>query len=370
MPISAELLQRIRNNDPTFTDIDFEFQEIEDEDAITLAAALKNNRTVRSLNLSVNDIGSNGVKEITAVLPYIKTLTHLNLAGNHILDEGIQAIAAVLPHQTLTKLDLAANGIGDEGAITFAAALVHNKTLTYLDLAVNDIGNTGITALITALQRNTNVIHLDVDHQTAEQRREFAEIIARNKNFPQTIANKISQRLSGALAEFFDLEQRFIANDYHPENCVKILAHLLSEVPQENIKTTLTALQEFPEGKRIFITAALQPESFEKYLPEEKAALLIPKLQQVGVEDLFRMTVVAKNIMTETKPSAISPDKDATDIATVLGTGGSISHNILEYLQISDIKRPSSKKPKTEVQNSEAANLSKNQNSNEGKGSA
>jgi hypothetical protein len=54
MPISAETLQRIRDNDPTLTSLNLVDNQITDAEAQALAVALRTNTTLTSLNLMVN----------------------------------------------------------------------------------------------------------------------------------------------------------------------------------------------------------------------------------------------------------------------------------------------------------------------------
>lgn len=58
MPIDAQLLQQIDSNDKALAQVDLSFNEIDDEGAKALAAALEKNQTLTQVNLEGNHIGT------------------------------------------------------------------------------------------------------------------------------------------------------------------------------------------------------------------------------------------------------------------------------------------------------------------------
>ncbi|KAJ4452864.1 hypothetical protein PAPYR_12848 [Paratrimastix pyriformis] len=87
-------------------------------------------------------------------------MTQLRLYKNQIGDEGARALAAALPQSgSLTELDLRTNQIGDEGARAFAAALPQNSILIslYLNGANPKMGAEAVRALAAALQSNRTI---------------------------------------------------------------------------------------------------------------------------------------------------------------------------------------------------------------------
>jgi hypothetical protein len=68
-------------------------------------------------------------------------LTQRAPLSNNIGDEGARTLAAALDRNaTLTQVDLASAYIGDVGARALAAALANNATLAFLNLYRNKIG--------------------------------------------------------------------------------------------------------------------------------------------------------------------------------------------------------------------------------------
>ena len=96
------------------------------------------NRALKSANLGLNDIGDEGAVAISAALENNTALTELNLEAKYdgvkISATGAQAIAKMLAvNRALKSANLAENEIGDEGAVAISAALEVNNTLTALE---------------------------------------------------------------------------------------------------------------------------------------------------------------------------------------------------------------------------------------------
>ena len=87
-----------------------------------------------------------------------RALKSANLAENEIGDEGAIAISAALESNTsLTKLDLSSQAYGDigtAGAQAIAKMLVVNRALTSLNLRHNGIGAGGAKAIADSLPQS------------------------------------------------------------------------------------------------------------------------------------------------------------------------------------------------------------------------
>ena len=68
MPISEEILQKIRDNDVTLTSLNLRDNHIGPAEAQALANALQNNTTLTSLNLGANQIGPEELNAIEAII--------------------------------------------------------------------------------------------------------------------------------------------------------------------------------------------------------------------------------------------------------------------------------------------------------------
>ena len=136
MPIDNEILERLQANDRSLTELNLRGQALTASDMQELVKALQGNTSLKSLNVSRNQIKYEGAK----ALAQNQTLTSLDVSHNEIVDVGAKALAQ---NQTLTSLDVSINWIGDEGA----KALAQNQTLISLNISGNQIWDGGANAL-------------------------------------------------------------------------------------------------------------------------------------------------------------------------------------------------------------------------------
>jgi hypothetical protein len=149
------------------TILDLTANEITSEGASFLADALNNNLILKELILYNNRISDKGVRAIALELSINNsTLKKLNLGFNYISDDGAQHLAQMLKtNRTLTHLCLQQNHIGDRGTQLLAGVLArHNWSLEYLNLSSNKLlSDLSVTALIDLLQLNQSLQKLDID---------------------------------------------------------------------------------------------------------------------------------------------------------------------------------------------------------------
>ncbi len=133
--------------------------EIADDEAKSLASMLARNTTLRTLDLSRNEITDVGAWFLADVLTENKSfLSVLNLSGNRITHVCTPSLAEMLKSNTsLRSLDLSLNSILSEGVDHLADSLKYNRTLRFLRLDLR----VGLEALATALTVNTTVKLVD-----------------------------------------------------------------------------------------------------------------------------------------------------------------------------------------------------------------
>jgi len=115
------------------------------------------------LDLSSHNIGVDVVKMIADALKDNHTLKTLNLIGSNICDDGAKIIAdAIKVNQSLEKLNLSSNKIGDDGAKVLVDALRVNHSLKRLNFHCNDISTDGVKYLYKIKEELKN-INRDID---------------------------------------------------------------------------------------------------------------------------------------------------------------------------------------------------------------
>jgi hypothetical protein len=123
-----------------------------------ISSALEMNKTLRKLNLSGNNIESEGARFLFEALERNKTLISLNVDDNHFgnIKECIYNTFQI--NETLCHLSLRCTGIDDEVAYAFTNVLEYsktfNRTLTLLCIEDNDIHQDHIFKIENLLLRN------------------------------------------------------------------------------------------------------------------------------------------------------------------------------------------------------------------------
>ena len=99
-----------------------------DAHAVALARSLKDNTTLKRLDLGMNSIGTKGAKALAVLLKDDTSLTNLDLWKNDIDDEGADALAEALKiNKTLTTLVVSQNDINEDAANKLKDAAKLNK---------------------------------------------------------------------------------------------------------------------------------------------------------------------------------------------------------------------------------------------------
>jgi Ran GTPase-activating protein (RanGAP) involved in mRNA processing and transport len=124
----------------------------------SVAAALKHNNTLLSLNLSWNKLGLASSNHLGYALTTNNSLTSINLAYNTIRDEGAEVIGSSLAlNKSLRILNLSSNGIGPQGTLVLSSGLRLCEGLERLDISGNPIGRQGVQSLLQTL--NYHSVH-------------------------------------------------------------------------------------------------------------------------------------------------------------------------------------------------------------------
>ncbi|GLD99214.1 hypothetical protein PINS_up007932 [Pythium insidiosum] len=133
--------------------------ELEVENLIAIATALRSNGSLHTLNLDnpvVRSTEEEAIQHIGKMLQVNDTLRALSLGKHQLTDHGAQVLAErLLDNHALQSLSLRANRIGATGASALAALLLRHDALTEFDLSANRIGDAGAAAFAKLLRHNT-----------------------------------------------------------------------------------------------------------------------------------------------------------------------------------------------------------------------
>jgi len=156
-------LQRLRENDPSLTELNLSKDKIGDNGAKSLSDALRENTSLTTLSLGVNNIGDDGAMSLSDALRKNTSLAILFLDKNDIGDDGAESLGDALRKNTsLSMLFLNKNDIGDDGAKSLSDALRKNTSLANLDLWNNNIEDEGAKSIGDALRTNTSLTTLSL----------------------------------------------------------------------------------------------------------------------------------------------------------------------------------------------------------------
>jgi Ran GTPase-activating protein (RanGAP) involved in mRNA processing and transport len=133
-----------------------------------MSVVLKENETVRSINLSSNPFGNVGAEQIAELLEENETITSLDFADCNVLDRELTAmiheslirnrtdwLGARLKKNDIDLVDLQLDCVHMEGEHlkVLADGMKKNYVVTTLNLADNKIGTNGAQALSKSLVR-------------------------------------------------------------------------------------------------------------------------------------------------------------------------------------------------------------------------
>ncbi len=120
-------------------------------------------RSLTLLNLSHNQVRTQGASAISYLIQCSKSLVHLELGWNAIGPSGSAAIEKSLQkNSNITFLGLSWNGLDESGGIAMASLLGTSKFLRELDLGNNRISMLATCLISSALRQNTSIKALNL----------------------------------------------------------------------------------------------------------------------------------------------------------------------------------------------------------------
>lgn len=129
--------------------------QIDDIQVSVVARELKENPSVRYVDLQNNQISPAGWRKLFNDLVDHPVIERIDLYGNVLGDDSMQGLATLLMcSESLHYLDINQNGIGLAGMEHLAKGLRENRSLVFLDVGYNQFGDKALSALVNAVQQH------------------------------------------------------------------------------------------------------------------------------------------------------------------------------------------------------------------------
>ncbi|XP_059816548.1 ribonuclease inhibitor-like isoform X1 [Hypanus sabinus] len=151
---AEDLVSALRTN-RSLTELYLSVDELGDSKLRLVSAALRNPECkIQKLRLGDVGLTDSGAEELASALSTNPSLTELNLTGNKLGDSGVKLVLSALrnPECKIQKLRLGYVGLTDSGAEDLVSALSTKPSLTELHLSVNDLGDSGVKLVLSALR--------------------------------------------------------------------------------------------------------------------------------------------------------------------------------------------------------------------------
>lgn len=151
-------LKKIENiNIRTFSGF---YNQIKSDGIEKLSEELKRFKNLNYLNLSTNFIFYEEMDDFVSSIKYLTNLIELNLSNNQISSEGLSSIGQILP-KTIQKLNFSENEIYQDGFCDFGDCLNRLPNLTTLIIYGNRNGPSGVNSLLDGLENCVYLNYLD-----------------------------------------------------------------------------------------------------------------------------------------------------------------------------------------------------------------
>ena len=177
-------------------DIDLSNNELLSDGITRICLKMKNILNLKRINISQNWITCEAADDIANVLSQNTNLQELNLSNNYLQSDGIITLFNRMSNiSQLTHLDISYNKITDEAADNIARFLLHNNHLDVLDLSNNLIQSAGARTIFGRTNTNFNLKKLYFSGNALDD--EAADIMA-------------TFILQNPLLEEFDLSKNYL----------------------------------------------------------------------------------------------------------------------------------------------------------------
>ena len=180
---SADGIAAVIDNNPLINQLWLDGNDLHSIGTITICNALKKVRRLSILSLCNNGISDDAADELSAVITQNVLLEDLLLSNNQLHSTGIKIIAESLSKLIkLRKLDLFNNNIGEEGASSLAIVIQNSTSLQDLFLSGNNLETSGALEICNALSHinSLHVLTLSNNNISDEVTSQLIEVLNNN----------------------------------------------------------------------------------------------------------------------------------------------------------------------------------------------
>eukprot|EP00048_Salpingoeca_helianthica_P006343 m.97504 g.97504 ORF g.97504 m.97504 type:complete len:582 (+) comp13980_c0_seq2:182-1927(+) len=143
---------------PDITSLNISGNNLGSQGGSVIGRFLTTNTTLKTLVMENIELGPDGLEFVSMALRLNKSIKELRLAENGLDALAMEGFARALEDNTVLEVvDLHANAIESQGTQTLARALRVNRSVKVLDLSDNRIGQNGARALGHMLETNTTL---------------------------------------------------------------------------------------------------------------------------------------------------------------------------------------------------------------------
>ena len=143
---------------------------IQKDDADSLAMCFKNFKTFQVLDISCNNLESSGAEVIADALLNSTSLYSLNISSNKIGQDGAYSLANALQHwANLSELNISSNGIESQGLEYIALAMKSTKSLSHLDISGNALSSFNNQAVMNLFKQFLNISELHLSNNYVDE---------------------------------------------------------------------------------------------------------------------------------------------------------------------------------------------------------
>jgi len=183
LQITSEGIQQIIQSGMTLKQLNISNNKFNNEVLTTICDSLKSSTTTIK-KFCISNVTTAGIKMLIEALSSNHSLQKLDISANNFSDDGADAISAYLSKSTTTLLELniSCNNIKTFGVKKIVEALKNNSTLRKLDISCNPLSDDGAAHFGDFLKENNTLIKLDLSNIqiTMKSVKTFAEAIQAN----------------------------------------------------------------------------------------------------------------------------------------------------------------------------------------------